>query len=124
MQIFQALESIHKRTDLLHKLASTLITKKSLIAELKDDLVPQIKKAGCRRNDLVHAYWGINDEEYPDAVLLIKTPGKFMVYKESDFNEVLDLIIATDKAVCKFEDKVRKHLRWKKRPFREEIPTN
>ena len=111
MQIFRALDSIHRRTDLLQKLACTLITKNSLVSELKDDLILRIKKAANPRNDLVHAYWGINDEEYPNAILLVEDPGRFMVYKESDFNEVIDLIIATNIAVGRFEQKVRKHLR-------------
>ena len=53
--------------------------------------------------------------------MLVEAPGKFHVYEESDFNETIDLIIATDKAIALFEDKVRNHLRWKKRPYREGV---
>lgn len=119
MKIFRAIESIHKRTELLKQLAAELITKKTLIEELRDRLIPRIRKAAKRRNTLVHGHWGINDEEYPDAILLIENPGSFIVYQESDFNEVIDLIIEADKAVTTFEDKVIKHLKGQKRPFRE-----
>lgn len=118
MQIFKAIESIHKRTELLKQLSNTLITRKSLISEL-EKLIEQVRKAGKGRNELVHGYWGFNDEEYPDDILRIESPGEFVVYKESDFMRVIDLIIKTDRAVASYEEKVRKYLKRKKRPFRE-----
>ena len=119
LQIFETLENLNKRTQLLQKLSDTLITNESLILEMKKDLIPKIKKAGSLRATLVHAFWGINDTEYPDALLLVKAPGKFLVYEESDFNNTIDFIMATENAIYKFESKVRQHLRAARRPYRE-----
>ena len=115
-QIFDALESLRKRLQLIERLAETLVTKKVLIKELEKKLIPLIRKAGDRRNDLVHGYWGINDSKYPNALMLIRAPGDFVIYEESDFNEAIALIESADDAVTEFENKVRKHLKWKKRP--------
>lgn len=114
-QIFDSVESVNRRTELIQKLAETLITRKTIIKELKETLIPLVKKACTRRNTFIHAYWGTNDK-YPDALFLIRKPGDFMIYEESDFTEAIDLIIAADHAIAKFEDEVRKHLRWKKSP--------
>ena len=119
MQIFDAIESLNKRLQLIQDLVDTLLTKKSLVREFKKDIVLLVRKAGGRRNEFIHAYWGVNDEKYPHALMRARGIGDFLIYEESDFNEAISLCIAADNAVAEFENKVRQHLRWKKRPMRK-----
>ena len=107
-QIFDTLENLHKRLQLTERLVGSLVTKTALVKELKKKLIPLVKKAGDRRNVLVHGYWGINETEYPNSLMLIREPGDFLIYEESDFNEAIILIEAADAAVTEFELKVRK----------------
>jgi len=115
-QIFDALENLHKRTQLIERLAEELIVNEDLVKELKDVLLPLIKNAGRRRNDLIHAYWGTNDN-YPDALIRISVSEPWMIYKASDFNEAIDLIIRSSNAITDFEVKVKEFLKGTEQPY-------
>ena len=110
IQIFETLESQHKRITLIEKLTNTLVKDVALLSELTA-VVQSIKAAGKQRNKFLHANWGTNDTQYPDAILKINAPGQFDVYEKSDFNEAIDLIITTADAIIKFEFNVIKYFR-------------
>ena len=109
-QIFETLPSQHLRKELIQKLAKTLIVDAVLLQELAN-LMKTLRIASDTRNELVHADWGINNDIYPNELLKIRAPGKFLVYNESHLNEAVDLIIAAGDAVIEFEFHVIKYLR-------------
>lgn len=114
-QIFDSLESTHKRLQLIDRLVDTLVTRKTLIKEYKKKLLPLVKNAAEKRNTLLHSYWGANDH-YPDGLIRVTAEQPMLLYKASDFHEAINVIKSADDAVTKFEAKVGKHLKWKKRP--------
>jgi hypothetical protein len=90
--------------------------KTPLLRELKRDISPLVKDAFKKRNTLVYAYWAVHEDRYPDALIKISPDGGLLAYEASDFNQAIDVIVQASCAIQKFEDTVRKHLRWKKRP--------
>jgi len=117
IQIFEALPNIHSRLELLQGLAGNLIPPDhKLTKELKDTVLPSIKRAATRRNHFIHTWWSLS-KEYPDALLRgSSTADIWMVYEASDFREAINLIVNASHTVSKFTIKVRKFLRGRKRP--------
>jgi hypothetical protein len=115
-QIFDAVNSTNQRTQLIKELAARLEISESLMKEL-NHLIKDIKRAFEKRNDLAHVLWGTHDDLYPNALIGIRPgDGKHMAYEESDFNEAINVIIAASDAVHAFQNKIRNHLKRKKRP--------
>jgi hypothetical protein len=110
-QIFETLVSHEPRLRLIEKLANLLINDKDLLRELKGTVIPELRQASKKRNNLIHAHWGLNDEEYPDALIKIIGPGTFEVYEKSDFEEVIEYILSTAVTVHKFEKRVIKYFK-------------
>lgn len=108
-QIFETLVTHETRLKLIENLAHLLIKDSDILNDLTSNLLPTLRQASRKRNNLLHAYWGINDEEYPNALMKILSPGKFEIYEKSDFDEAIDYIISTAKSVSKFEDRVVDH---------------
>lgn len=113
LQIYEVLENTQKRIELLKSLAEhVLANNEPLLGHIKETLLPEIRRAAKRRNTILHAVWGVSDV-YPDALLYIPASAKWMVYKESDFNEAIDLIINTSDSIRKCQADVRQFLERK-----------
>ena len=104
-QVFDTLETLHLRLELLRKLAEWLIKDAALLKEL-GAAIDSIRKAAKLRNTLVHGQWGIA-VEYEDALILIPIFGHQLAYRESDFNDAIDKIMNANKAVSSFHGKAR-----------------
>lgn len=110
--IFQSLDSLAQRRKLLERIGKRVILDQGLFKELKDELIPAIRKAGELRNDLIHAKWCIS-EEYPDDLIQFRIIEGNLVYTELDFNKAIDRIVSTKDTIAKFTIKVRNSLRGK-----------
>jgi len=110
-QIFETLVTHEPRLKLIEKLAKLLINDKALLIELKNSVMPKLRQASKKRNNLIHAYWGFNDDEYPEALIKILGPGKLEVYEESDFDEAIQFILSTAHTVHNFEKRVINYLK-------------
>src|SRR5690242_4460261 len=58
LQIFETLVTHEPRLRLIEKLAKLLINDKDLLRELNETVIPELRKASKKRNNLIHAYWG------------------------------------------------------------------
>jgi hypothetical protein len=113
--IFKAVSSTNQRTRLIMDLAKLLDLEENLMAEIKS-VIRLIETAFNKRNDLAHAFWGIHDALYPDALISIQLGQKHTVYEKSDFDKAVEAILTASTAVHSCEDKIRNYLRKKKRP--------
>ena len=111
LQIFETLVTHEPRLRLIEKLAKLLIKDKGLLREIDETVIPELKQVSKKRNNRIHAYWGFNDEEYPEALIKILGPGNFEVYEESDFNKAIESILSTADTVHNFEKRVINYLR-------------
>ena len=109
LQVFDVLETLRKRLELIESLGAWVIKNDALVQELRDTVMPAILRASKLRNEYLHAHWGVADE-YPDALILLPIFGNNMACEESDFNEAINRIIAATDIVGKFEVKVREFL--------------
>jgi hypothetical protein len=85
-QIFEEVQTIHSRVQLVKKLAEWVIKDESL----KNDtlaVLEKLKKAGKERNKVAHAVWGICSDE-PDALIMQPSFGHMMIYKKHDFESI------------------------------------
>jgi hypothetical protein len=89
-QIFDEIQTIHSRVQLVRKLAEWVIKDEK---QRNDTLavLEKLKKAGKGRNTVVHAVWGICDSE-PDALILLPTFGHKLIYKKQDFEIIIEQI--------------------------------
>ena len=110
-QIFQTLVTHEPRLKLIEKLAKLLINDTDLLKELENTVMPKLRQTWEKRNNLIHAHWGFNDEEYPEALIKILGPGNFEVYEESYFEETIKSILSTAHIVHDFEKRVINYLR-------------
>ncbi|MEJ2230482.1 MAG: hypothetical protein P8X46_04785, partial [Nitrospirales bacterium] len=70
LQVFDTLETLRLRLDLLGKLGGWVLKNDALVRELKDTVVSSIKDVAKLRNTMLHAKWGIAPE-YHDALILL-----------------------------------------------------
>jgi hypothetical protein len=107
LQVFDTLETQRLRSDLLRKLAEWVLRdEENLIATLRDSVIPLIDKAAKLRNTMLHGHWGIS-AEYPDALILIPVFGHQLVYKQRDFDDAIDRILAATNALRGFDAQAR-----------------
>lgn len=109
LQVFDTLETLRLRNNLLQKLGDWVLKNDALVRELKGTMVSSIKDAAKLRNTMLHAKWGIAPE-YPDALILLPTFGRQMASKEADFQEAIDRIVEARSSLGQFELKARNHL--------------
>ena len=89
-QIFDEVQTIHSRVQLVKKLADWVIKDDQQRADVQT-VLEKLRKAGKGRNKLAHAVWGICDSE-PDALILLPTFGHKLIYKKEDFEVILEQI--------------------------------
>ncbi|MCP1726560.1 hypothetical protein J2T60_000525 [Natronospira proteinivora] len=89
-QIFDEVQTIHSRVQLVKKLAEWAIKDEDL-KKRAVDILDKVKKSGKGRNKIAHAVWGICDEE-SDALILLPNFGSQMIYKLNDFKEIAEQI--------------------------------
>ncbi|MEP0546007.1 MAG: hypothetical protein ABJF88_03680 [Rhodothermales bacterium] len=106
LQVFDTLQTLHLRLELLTKLADWVVKDDGLREELKGPVVASIRRAAKDRNKWVHAQWGIAPE-YPDSLIFMPTFGHQLVVSESDLNEAIDRIIGARDVIGKLETRVR-----------------
>lgn len=109
LQVFDTLETLRLRMNLLRKLGSWVLKSEALERELNETVIGSIERASKMRNSMLHAKWGIAPE-YPDALILLPTFGHPMVYSEGDFQEAIDRIAEARSQLGQFEIKARSHL--------------
>lgn len=109
LQIFDTLETLRLRLNLLRKLGGWVLKDEALERELNDTILISIERAAKLRNVMLHAEWGVAPE-YPDALILLPTFGHQMAYIEADFQEAIERIVEARSVVGRFELKARRHL--------------
>ncbi|UUZ63014.1 hypothetical protein LP417_25075 [Polaromonas sp. P1-6] len=87
LQIFDELQSIHAKVNLVKKLAAWVI-KDEAQGNDASSVLERLRKAGDGRNKVAHGVWGVCDSE-PDALILLPTFGDRMIYKKQDFELIL-----------------------------------
>lgn len=99
-QIFDALNSLHARMDLLARLCKSY----SLPDESKyfeDKLRPRMRKRFGERSVIAHGNWGIC-KDYPDALVLMPIFGEMQIYKLHDLEQVSERILKLHSDFGKF----------------------
>lgn len=94
-QIFEEIQTINSRIQLVRKLAEWVIKDEQQKNEVLD-VLDKLKKAGKGRNTVAHAVWGICDSE-PDALILLPTFGHKLIYKKRDFETIIEQIKSANK---------------------------
>lgn len=89
-QIFDEIQTIHSRVQLVKKLVDWVIKDVSQ-KEAAQKVLERIRKAGKGRNRVAHAVWGICDSQ-PEALILIPTFGTKLIFKKKDFEAILKQI--------------------------------
>lgn len=89
-QIFSEINTIHSRVNLVKKLAAWVIRDEDKKTEMLK-VLDEIKNAGKGRNKVAHGIWGICESE-SDALIYTPDFGHKMIYKKSDFEEILSKI--------------------------------
>ena len=89
-QIFDEVQTIHSRVQLVRKLADWVIKDDQQRADVRI-VLEKLKKAGKGRNKVAHAVWGLCDSE-PDALILLPAFGDKLIYKKEDFEVILEQI--------------------------------
>jgi hypothetical protein len=86
LQVFDEVQTIHSRVQLVKKLAEWVIKDDDL---KKDTLsvLDKTKNAGKGRNTVAHAVWGICKEE-PEALIMTPNFGHNLIYKKHDFETI------------------------------------
>ena len=85
-QVFDEVQTIHSRVQLVKKLAEWAIKDIDLKSDVLNAL-DKVKNSGKGRNKVAHAVWGICEEE-PGALIMRPHFGHQMIYKISDFEDI------------------------------------
>lgn len=109
LQVFDTLETLRLRLNLLRKLSNWVLKNEGLLSELNDTVMSSIERAAKLRNTMLHAKWGIAPE-YPDALILVPTFGHKMVYEVTDFQDAIERIDEARSSLRQFELKARNQL--------------
>lgn len=87
-QVFEILESIRTKMELLERLTETQAP--DLLAHWRLTVSPKIRVASKARNAVAHSRWAIRSD-IPDALLMMPSSldpfGDILAYRESDFEE-------------------------------------
>ena len=86
IQIFDTLNSLNSRLDLLRELLNTTASKEQTIY-FQNELRKDISGRFNERSIIAHGNW-TTLEQYPDALILINHTKGHRIYKEHDFTQV------------------------------------
>jgi len=101
IQVFEAIESTHKRLQLLQDLAHYELTNYPDDLEfILETVIPSIRRAGKFRNDVAHGNWCISDT-YPNEIILNSWDETAQVYSVADFDKALLDIENSSAAIIK-----------------------
>lgn len=99
-QIFEALNSVQARLDLLGRLCKTRAAKTES-EYFETTLKGEISKCFTLRSVVAHGLWG-TDSKYPDALILVGGSSGSFVYKKHDFETISKRILELDKTLKRF----------------------
>lgn len=107
IQIFDSLNSLGARMDLLTKLLSWYAAPK-IFADFRDNIALQIFKRFAERSTIAHGNWGVCDD-YPDALILLPAFGSQQIWKKRDFEAVSSRILSVNKSLTEIVGQVLHH---------------
>ena len=90
IQIFDALNSLAPRIDLIERLLR--LTAPQQVEQFERVLRDKIKKRFNERSVIAHGMWGLCDA-YPDALILVKSTDHSKIYRKHDFVQVSKRIL-------------------------------
>lgn len=109
LQIFDVVETTHKRMELLRKLANYVLNESTLMEEV-EATITAIFKAAKNRNKLVHGNWGISDK-YPSALIYSPIFGEKLVYLEKDFEDAITEIEDVRRLLINLKVKIEQYFK-------------
>ena len=90
MHIFDKIHTVHARIEVFKNIVQDVIKDDGFKKEVLG-VLEKTKKTAKSRNEVAHALWGISDKE-PDALIMVTIYHKFFVYKENDFENIIQKI--------------------------------